>query len=673
MMRLKTRRFVATTTAMTLTLMVGAHAQRQMEQLGRGVVAINQGEGKVFVSWRLLGTDPQDIAFNLYRSTGGGAPVKLNPQPLAGPTSFVDTGAKLDQSTSYFVRPVLNGDEQKTSKAVPLPAPTRPYRPMRPVLNGREQGASKAFTLPAHAPARPYLSIPLKAPEAVKTPQGDAPYAPNDASVADLDGDGEYEIVLHQAGRSKDNSHEGETNPPILQAYKLDGTLLWTINLGRNIREGAHYTQFMVYDLDGDGKAETVCKTADGTTDAQGKVIGDANANHVDQWGRILKGPEYLTVFDSTGKAVATTKYIPARHPDTDNPTGDQMKAIWGDNYGNRMDRFLACVAYLDGVRPSVVMCRGYYTRTVLAAWDWRDGKLTSRWVFDTASSPELKPFAGQGNHNLSVADVDGDVKDEIIYGAMVVDDNGKGLYSTGLGHGDAIHVSDLDPSRPGLEVFRIQESFRDAGLHMFDAKTGEIIWKIPPASAGSDKEGPSRGLALDIDPRTPGFECWGAGAGMWGKVFDVKGNLIANYGNKAPSVNFGVYWDGDLLSELLSGTTIAKWDYQKGEMVTLLEAKEHNCGSNNGTKATPCLSADILGDWREEVIWRTEDNKELRIFTTTAPTEHRFYTLMHDPVYRLGIAWQNVSYNQPPHAGFHIGPDMKPAPRPNITLVGDK
>jgi rhamnogalacturonan endolyase len=313
-------------------------------------------------------------------------------------------------------------------------------------------------------------------------------------------------------------------------------------------------------------------------------------------------------------------------------------------------------------------MCRGYYTRTVLAAWDFRGGKLTKRWVFDSIDEGNGK-FAGQGNHNLSVADVDGDGKDEIIYGKMAVDDNGKGLYSTGIGHGDAIHVSDLDPSRPGLEVFSIQEPYGDAGLHMFDARTGEILWKIPPGPAGADKEGPARGIALDIDPRTPGFECWGAGAGMWGKIYDAKGQLIFD-GKTAPPVNMGVFWDDDLLSETLDGTTIGKWDYNNSVVTPLLNAKDWDCVSNNGTKANPCLSADILGDWREEVIWRTADNKELRIFSTSIPTKYRFRTFMHDPEYRLSIAWQNVGYNQPPHTSFYIGPDMKAPPQPNIVLV---
>lgn len=601
----------------------GAAQLRQMERLGRGVVAVNQGDGKVFVGWRLLGTDADKIAFNLYRSTDGKT-IKLNDKPITATTSFVDAKADLTKSNSYFVRPLLNG---------------------------REQEASKPFTLAANSAARQYLSI------ALQTPAG---YTPNDASVGDLDGDGEYEIVLHQTGRGRDNSQVGLTDPPILQAYKLDGSLLWQINLGKNIREGAHYTQFMVYDLDGDGRAEIACKTADGTVDGKGKVIGDANADWVSKesktLGKVLTGPEYFTIFDGlTGAALATVDYIPSR--------GDLSG--WGgiggnggnDNNGNRADRFLAAVAYLDGVRPSVVMCRGYYGRTVLAAWDWRGGKLTSRWVFDS-SKPELSAYSGQGNHNLTVADVDGDGRDEIIYGSMCVDDNGAGLYSTGLRHGDALHVSDLDPSRPGLEVYgihEIEEATKGPGVAMFDARTGKILW-----TSDQDKD-VGRGLAADIDPRYPGAEVWGGSEGLK----TSKGERI---GAAPRSVNFAVWWDGDTLREILDRNFIAKWDWQTGAMNTILTAE--GCASNNGSKATPTLSADLFGDWREEVIWRTTDNKELRIYTTTIPTEHRIYTLMHDPQYRLSIAWQNVAYNQPPHTSFFLGEGMKPAPRPAIALV---
>jgi rhamnogalacturonan endolyase len=621
-----------------------------MEKLGRGIVAVRFEDQKVFVGWRILGTDPSNMAFNLYRSAGGTKAVKLSQKPITTSSSFVDEHADLSLSNSYFVRPILNG---------------------------REQSPSAPFTLQANAPVRQYLSVPLK------TPDG---YTPNDTSAGDLDGDGEYELIVHQVGRGRDNSQAGTTTEPILEAYKLDGTMLWRINLGKNIREGAHYTQFIAYDLDGDGRAEVACKTADGTTDGAGKVIGDPKVDYREPEGSVitfknvrsgveekhnvtgyvLSGPEYLTIFDGlTGAALATTNFVPPRHPTSLKPTGDELAALWGDGYGNRVDRFLACVAYLDGIRPSLVMARGYYTRSVLTAWNWRAGKLSRVWTFDSDSSPDNRKFRGQGNHNLSVADVDRDGRDEIIYGAAVINDDGSGLYSTGLGHGDALHVSDLDPDRPGLEVFDIQERFDDAGASFRDARTGEILWKKPSIQAGRDGEGPGRGLALDIDPGYRGYESWVRGAGVVG-LWNAKGEKISD---KTPaSCNFGIWWDGDVLNELLDRNVISKWKPSETSETILLRAD--GCTSNNGTKATPALSADILGDWREEVVWRTTDNKELRIYTTVIPTPHRFYTLMHDPQYRLSIAWQNVAYNQPPHVGFYFGEGMAEPPRPNIEVV---
>jgi rhamnogalacturonan endolyase len=613
--------------SITITNVIG---QRQMENLDRGVVAVRNAEGKAFVNWRLLGTEPDDISFNVYRLTGSGQAVKLNKEAITKTTSFLDNDVDTATTYAYYVTTILQGKEGERSKPFTL-----------------KQGSN------------PYFSIPLQTP---------AGYAPNDASVGDLDGDGEYEIVLHQAGRGRDNSQAGFTDPPIFQAYKLDGTLLWTINLGKNIREGAHYTQFMVYDLDGDGRAEVAMKTADGTIDAKGRVIGDSSKDWRNDRGYILAGPEYLTIFDGlTGAALATTDFIPPRHAKL-NPTPEELKEVWGDGYGNRMDRFLAAIAYLDGKTPSLIMTRGYYTRSVLTAWNWRNGKLTKQWTFDSddPSNPANRKYRGQGNHNLSIADVDGDGKDEIVFGAMTIDDNGKGLYSTGLRHGDAQHVTDLDPSRPGLEVFGIQERFDDAGAHMIDARTGEILWKKASVKAGEDGEGPGRGLALDVDPRYPGYECWSAGAGITG-MFDCKGNKIAE---NTPACNFGVLWDGDVLSEILNSTNIDKWDYVNAKTNRLLDASKYDCRSNNGTKSTPVLSADILGDWREEVIYRTNDNKELRIFSTSIPTDKKFYTLMHDPQYRLSIAWQNVAYNQPPHTSFYMGDGMKNPPKPNIVLI---
>ena len=593
-------------------------AQRQIEKLGRGVIAVRQNKDSVYVSWRMLGTDPEDIAFNLYRKTGNAEAKKLNSEPLTKGTNFVDAGVDFNSTNSYFIKPVVKNHEQE---------------------------ASKAFTLSVKPAIQQYLNLPLRTP---------AGYTPNDVSVGDLDGDGEYDLIVHQTGRGRDNSSNGLTDPPIFQAYKMDGTFLWEINLGKNIREGAHYTQFMVYDLDGDGIAEMVCKTADGTIDGKGKVIGDATKDYRNSNGKILDGPEFLTVFSGrTGEALATTDYIPAR--------GDV--GAWGgkggngknDNTGNRVDRFNACVAYLDGVHPSVVMCRGYYGRTVLAAWDWRNGKLTSRWVFDTKDA--RNPFSGQGNHNLTVADVDEDGKDEIIYGSMCVDDNGKGLYTTGLRHGDAIHVSDLDPEHPGLEVFgihEIEEGTKGPGVAVYDARTGKILWR------GSEDEDVGRGVADNIDNTRYGAQMWWSGSNG---LYDIKGNRI---GIQPRSTNFLIYWDGDLSRELLDGNHIDK--YNGGRLFTA-----DGCVSNNGTKSTPALSADLFGDWREELILRAYDNQSLRIYTTTIPTEHRNYTLMHDPQYRLSIAWQNDGYNQPPHTGFYFGYGMKKAPKPHIVLVEPK
>jgi rhamnogalacturonan endolyase len=581
-----------------------------MEKLDRGVVAIHQGDGKVFVSWRLLGTDPEDIAFDVYRTLGDERPAKLTKEPLTKATWFVDTGADLGKSARYFVGPVIGGRPEGRTYAAP--------------------------TLPANASAQPYISIPLK------TLPG---HTPGDASVGDLDGDGEYEIVVKQEQRPRDNSRAGATGETKLEAYKLDGTCLWRINLGKNIREGAHYTQFLVYDFDGDGKAEVMCKTADGTVDGVRNVIGDKDADHRNKDGYVLDGPEFLTVFDGeTGKALATVDYLPGRGRVSD----------WGDNYGNRIDRFLAGVAYLDGQRPSAVFCRGYYTRAVLVAWDWRGGKLTRRWTFD--SNDGNRAYMGQGNHSLSVADVDGDGKDDIVYGACCIGSEGKGLYSTGLGHGDALHVSDLDPERPGLEVFGIHERKPEAGVSFRDAKTGKVLWSKPSADVG-------RGIAADIDPRHKGYELWATGPGLQG-VWNAKGEPVS--ARKPRSCNFAIWWDGDPLRELLDRNTISKWNWEKETETMLLTAT--GCTSNNGSKATPALCADILGDWREEVILRSADNKELRVYTTTIPTDLRLYTLMHDPQYRLAVAWQNVGYNQPPHPGFFLGDGMKPPSKPRIT-----
>lgn len=574
-------------------------AERQMERLDRGLVAVKTTDG-VFLSWRLLGYENPKVTFNIYRNG-----TLLNDKPVAGATNWTDRNGTV--SDEYEVKAINDRSGAETSAKV------KPWE-------------------------HPYKIIQMNRPEAT----GEIAYLPNDCSAGDLDGDGEYEIIVKWNARSHDNSHDGITDNVFLDAYKTDGTQLWRIDLGKNIRAGAHYTQFMVYDLDGDGIAEIACKTAPGTRDGKGKRIllgnDDPQADYRNNKGHILNGPEYLTVFNgTTGGEITTIPYNP--------PRGSDLKRTWGDDEGNRSDRYLACIAYLDGIHPSLVMCRGYYTRAVLVAYDLRDGKLNERWVYDSGIKRDIKNTAfGQGNHSLAVGDVDGDGFDEIIYGGAAIDHDGTLLYSTGLGHGDAHHLSDLDPDRPGLEFFDVHETKPSpAGVELRDAASGELLFGHPTAIDVG------RGLAADIDPLHRGFEFWSIASD---NVYNIKGEVIST---NRPSVNFRIYWDGDLQDELLNGTKITKW---KGNGSALLvDFKTDGASSINGTKQNPNLSADLFGDWREEVIYYNRKNpSQLLIFTTVIPTEHRLTTLMHDFIYRLSIAWQNVAYNQPPHLGFYIG-----------------
>lgn len=598
---------------------------RQIEQLDRALVAVPAKGGGVHVAWRLLGTDPASLRFTLYRD---GTPIaRIAPNQ---PTSFLD---KTGTAAAHYALAVEDG---APGAAVP-------------VWRGG------------------YLAIPLDKPADRTTPDGETySYSANDVSVGDLDGDGRYELIVKwYPSIAKDNAFAGYTGETLIDAYTLEGRKLWRIDLGRNIRSGAHYTQFMVFDLDGDGRAEIAMKTADGTIDGTGTAIGDpakdwrhgdASVEVGDRTGstvtsdgrklanlkgRILAGPEYLTVFDGrTGRALATAPYAPPRGADTE----AGLKALWGDGYGNRSERYLAGVAYLDGHRPSLVFGRGYYARSTIAAWDWRDGTLSERWLFDSAT-PGNEKYGDNGNHQLSVADVDGDGRDEVIYGSMAVDDNGKGLWSSGLGHGDTMHVGDLDPTRPGLEKFGVHEEMRrsgNRGAAMLDARTGELLWSTP-----ADKD-TGRGIAADIDPRFPGAEAWASNSP---DLYDARGKVIP--GGHPRAANFSIYWDGDALAELLDGTRITKWDWTTHSETLLLDPP--GTTSNNGTKRNPSLSADILGDWREELVLPSADSHELRIYATPYPTEIRLPTLMHDPVYRLGIAWQNTAYNQPPHLSFDL------------------
>lgn len=618
-------------------------SQRQMEGLDRGLVAVKVSTG-VFLSWRILGTDDKNTQFNIYKN----GTTLVNSTPLTYLSNYTDASGTL--SDKYTVKALLNGN------LVDMSATVTPWS--QQYLNVKLNRPASGLT-PSNV-----TQDGTSSGVAVYYPDGEPySYTPNDMSVADLDGDGQYELIVKwDPTNSKDNSQTGITGEVFLDAYKLDGTQLWRISLGKNIRAGAHYTQFLVYDFDGDGKAEVICKTAPGTIDGKGNYVimgnDDPTADYRNlniaysgnkRTGVIQNGSEYLTLFDGmTGAELNTIPYKPDR------------SGSWGDSYGNRADRFLACVAYLDGKHPSAVMCRGYYTRATLAAYDVADKKLVQRWFYDSGTTASSSNIYGQGNHNLSVGDVDGDGKDEIIYGSSAINDDGTMLYNTGLGHGDAVHLSDLNPDRDGLEVFAVKEnsSAFSQGYEMHDAKTGEILWY------GAITTDNGRGLAADVDGTNRGFEAWSSqGTG----TYSCKGVQVST---KKPSINFRIYWDGDLQDELLDGTTISKWLPASNKTTNLLSPS--GLSSCNGTKATPNLSADLFGDWREEVIWwDASDSSSIRIYTTTTPTTYGLYTLMHDPIYRLGIAWQNVAYNQPPHLGFYIGDGLSHVPTPNIYTVG--
>ena len=496
------------------------------EQLNRGTVAVRSGK-HVVVSWRVLPSDVADEAFDVYRNGK-----KLNAQPLTKGGSFYIDEHPLAKMATYEVR------------------------------GGGRPGK---FVLKTDAPDG-YLPVKLQRPAGGTTPDGEAyTYHANDASVADVDGDGQYEIVLKwDPSNAHDNAHDGFTGPTIFDCYRLDGRLLWRIDMGINIRSGAHYVPFIFYDLDGDGRAEFMVRTSDGTRDGAGRVIGDAKADYRyrasadaknpqperewgkynNKWrpmtGRILSGHEYVTVFNGlTGRAMDTKPYVPERGNPSD----------WGDSYANRSDRMLAAVGYLDGCRASAIFCRGYYTRTVLSAWDWDGRELRQHWVFDT-NQPEWGSYAGQGNHNLRVADVDGDGCDEITYGSMAVDHDGRGLYNTGMGHGDAIHLMCFDPQSPELQVWDCHENRRD-GSDFRNARTGKVIFQIP------SKSDVGRCMAADIDPTNPGLEMWSTDSHG---IRNIKGEVLytaddaadpqhqqhLRLGGRHLSVNFGIWWDGD-------------------------------------------------------------------------------------------------------------------------------
>ncbi len=599
-------------------------SQKSVEYLNRGLVAIRQGEG-YYLKWRLLGHEPYTTAYNIYRNGE-----KINEEPLSELTSYLDEVAPLN--AKYQVRAVIGGKEMVFSRYARI-------------INQTE------------GPNAGYFDIPLNRP-----PNGvrGGVYTPNDVSVGDLTGDGEYEIVIKwDPSNAKDNSHSGHTDNVLLDAYTLDGVQLWRIDLGQNIRAGAHYTQFLVYDFDGDGRAEIMVKTGPGTKDGTGNYISKGIAasalhdyDYSNSSGYILSGPEYITVFDGlTGEELATSEYWPLRG----------AVNSWGNNegYGNRVDRFNATVAYIDGERPSAIFQRGYYDKLTMAAWDWRDGKLKRKWTFNSKDPMSNNAYSGQGNHSIHVIDADGDGLHDIVTGSAVISGDGTGMHTSGLGHGDATHVTYMIKDDPRPLIFMPHES-GGHGVSLRYADNGQMLFN-------HRQQGDiGRGAGAEIDPETPGFHFWASG-GLG--LFDINGTRVGSVPN---SINFVVWWDGNLSRNLLNSNRIDKWNIKFNRAINLLTA--NGASSINGTKSTPVLSADLFGDWREEVILRRNDDRAIRVYTTTMPTTHKLYTFMHDPVYRVAISWQNSSYNQPPHPGFYVASDMDfPPPTPDIKLVEGK
>lgn len=649
------------------TMSVGATSiTREVENLDRGVVAVKV-DGGVFVSWRRLGTEAPETTFSLYRD---------NQLVTSGAiTNFVDAGGSA--SSKYKV-----------------------------VTNNAT--VSKEVSVLANN----YVEIPLaETPEFKGNPVIDTTgawypeYAPGDSTVGDLDGDGEYEIVMMwNPADAKDSATVGSTGIVYIDAYKMDGTHMWRIDMGKNIRAGAHDTQLLVADFNSDGKAELIVRTADGTTDAKGTVIGDANAD----WGALnsgknLQGPLFLTAFDgATGTIIDTVDY----DPQTVSEGVDHM--YWGDNYGNRSERYLGTIAWIDGVKPHAVVQRGYYPgkdtgpgRTVIATYTMENNKLVKKWRFDTMDGDNASHI-GAGNHSMTAGDIDGDGYDEIISGSLAIDHDGKALWDTGYGHGDAHHLGDFDPTNEGLEYQKVYEGAYDApgfmgarnqtwGLTVQDAKTGKIL-----ISHDGVKD-TGRGMIGNIGYKDKYYVTWGAGStGYWASD-------DTNCGDMGLAMNGRIYWDGDLQDELQDHVTISKWNDAAGKSEAIFVAD--GCKSINGTKGNINAQADMFGDWREEMITYTViDKKEemvpykiqtalgeaevqakkstskyaLRIYTTTIPTEYNFSTFMHDDIYRIGAATYNVAYNQPPHISFYMSDNPNLAqkyttqPTPNVKLVAN-
>jgi hypothetical protein len=587
-------------------------AARKMEKLGRGVVALNTGSG-VYVGWRLLASDPASVGFNLYRNG-----TKLNTTVITASTNYTDTGATLTQTNYYYVRPVING---------------------------RELAPSAAYALAANTPVRQYIPIPM-----VARPAGYVgTYEVAQGWVGDLDGDGEYEIVVTRGSDSL-------ATYKLLDAYKRDGTFMWRVQLGPNIQ--APHVQ--VYDLDCDGKAEVVAKTSESTTFGDGTTIGDTDGDGITDYREIgaqyeiMSGPEFISVINGmTGAELARTDFI-SRGTSLD----------WGDNYGHRQNFIEGAIAYFDGVRPSIVYMRGPGDYMKMCAWDYVGGQLKVRWTWFNnhhAGLPVDQKYADF--QQWRIVDIDEDGRDEISLGGAVVDEYGKPLYGTELGHGDRFQITKFDPDRPGMQCYAIQQNNTTMlGAAYYDIRDGTFISKY--YGTGTVPFDTGRGDAGDIDPNK-GIEFWSTMA----NTYDCKGNAL--YAGK-PWPSLMIWWDGDLYREILSAAdgdgrnpVINKWNYTsktEGRLISLY--------SDDGSYSviTPYAArapfyGDILGDWREEMVLEQSDHTKLRLYTTKIPTSTRIYCLMENPYYRLGVVTKG--YLVSPYTDYYLGNDMTTPPAP--------
>lgn len=627
-----------------------AQAQEKALQK-RAPVAVKTSNG-ILVSWRSFTSDASDLGFDIYRGS-----TKLNSSPITTKTNFLDDGG--EAGSSYTIKST-KGEE---------------------------------FTVTAWD--NMYKTITLNRVPNTKDASGSLTgrYRPDDISIGDVDGDGEYELIIKWfPDNQRDSGKEGKASPTYLTCNKMNGTEMWRINLGHNIRSGNHTMTFLVYDFDNDGKAEMICRTAAGSIDGTGKYVSEAGDNTIkatdntktyqNSKGYVTGGEEFLTIFNGeTGAAMHTIWYCPNR-AGGENGGAATINSFWGDSYGGRAERFNAAVAYLDGQNPTAILQRGYYSQCYIWAVDWNGTKLKTRWLHKgtsktawsvvDAAGTELanettnpvtsagKSSYGQGVHGISIADVNMDGYDDICIGSATIRHDGILLCSTDYGHGDAIHLGDLVPDRPGLEVMMPHEE-SPYGYDVHDATTGEVL------TSGTHTEDTGRGVACDFIPSHKGSELWSSVDNIMRSCEDG-----AQVSSSKPDTNFRIYWTGDPFDQTFDGRydsntgisspRIRAWNTASGKIATMQEFADYGSPQScNTTKATPCLQADFLGDWREELImWQYEADwssptVKLMIFSTPQETDYKVPCLLEDHQYRMAVAWQNASYNQPPHLSYSL------------------